>query len=140
MKLRLEVLGGQFTRGIDLFVCSASFEERCESIPRALRGARIQRVLVCENRNSFAAVSASAKRIRAYFGRRAQPVLLDKWDPFYGADQLGEITASCLKEGFETIVVDVTTFTHEALLIFLKILHDRLRKGHLLYLLYNPAE
>jgi hypothetical protein len=140
MKLRLDALGGLFTRGLDLFVCSASFEERCESIPRALRGTGIQRVLVCENRNSFAAVSASAKRIRAYFGKRAEPVLLDKWDPFYGADQLGEITAGFLRAGVKTIAVDVTTFTHEALLIFLKILHDRLHKGHSLYLLYNPAD
>jgi hypothetical protein len=140
MKLRLDSLPEQFNRGLDLFVCSASFEERCESIPMALRGARIQKVFVCENRNSFAAVSASAKRIRASFGRRAKPVVLDKWDPLYGADQLDTMTASCVSAGIDTIAVDVTTFTHESLLIFLKILHSRLREGHTLYLLYNPAE
>ena len=62
-------LKGQY----DVFVCSASYEERCKSIPTALAGfGAIGRRLVCFNHKSSAAVSANADFLVEQGGKDAE--------------------------------------------------------------------
>jgi len=126
---------------IDTFICSASFEERCKSVTEAIAGKiRIKRSLVCFNERSVAAVSENANQLQKRLGINATQVPLDKANPIGSADLLQKTLLDLPNEGRPLIyLVDITTFTHEALLILLKILQPRLVRRNRAILVYAPA-
>jgi hypothetical protein len=137
-RVPLTSLAATLPRDIDVFVCSASFEERCKSIAATLTKRRIPHAFVCENRNSFSAVAANGRYLRSLLGN-AKSIMFDKLDPLYGADSFRGAVGPILAKGRKQVVVDITTFTHESLLIVLRILRDLSSSGHDITLVYNPA-
>jgi len=122
---------------IDVFVCSSSFEERCVVLPRALANKRIKRVLVCSNIDQRTLVGGYARELGQAF-RKSVVVDFDSGNPLTIADSLLKHLRVAAKDA-RNIVVDTTTFTHEALLIMYKILSDSHQPGPELIFLYNPA-
>ncbi len=135
---KLSSLRGAMRDGVDLFICSASFEKRCLSIPEHLPLTRIERVLICENQNLHAYVHHNAVKLQEHFGKKAQIVPTSTDDPLVTADgMLKELLTVSDGKG-RLIVVDITTFTHEGLLILLKLL-QRIGIRNRVRLLYSGA-
>jgi hypothetical protein len=125
---------------IDVFICSASFEARCYSVASVLSEADIRQVLVCQNRNSSPEVARNGRKLRKMFGDRAEIVSLDKVDPLFGADNMQKSVARVGRLRAElSYLIDITTLTHEALLILLLVVRAAARKGDRFAFVYNIA-
>jgi hypothetical protein len=110
------------TGSVDLFVCSASFEERCLGIPQAIAELHPSRVLICENRNHIELHGEHPEILRDLFKTRSSMVFGDTSNPLRTADALQDGFKLCAGMTVRTVVVDVTAFTHEGLLILLRLL------------------
>jgi hypothetical protein len=139
MKVALRSLSKVFGSEIDLFICSSSFEERCLSVPKSLDPTKVKRVLVCENQDYESFISQNTEILLKYFGRRAKKVLLRTDNPVFVADNLQEALHSSLHSRVHSCVVDITTFTHEGLLILIRILNESGFSGSLRFI-YAGAE
>lgn len=114
----------------DVFICSSSFEPRCRSIPEKLDTAGLRRALIVENKDLSVHVGKNAEWLREKFGAAAVDVPANTRSPLLTADSLrGAIEQVESKEPLR-FVVDITTFTHESLLILLR----------LLFLLAKPSD
>lgn len=128
----------QLPDAIDLFFCSASFESRCLTIPLMIEGERIKHVAIGENLNHKSLHGINPATLLAHFGKRAEIISLSTADPFVTADSwFGSIATRA--ESAKSIVVDITAFTHEALLILFRMLVEHAQCDELV-LAYNVAE
>lgn len=126
---------------IDVFVCSASYEQRSAAVALALPEDAAARVLICVNEDVQGDGKANASAIVAHFKDRAVYVWLSKSNPVSVADaMMGKIDE--LTTGGKAIrcVVDISTFTHEALLILLRVLEFALPAGSEVTYVYTPAK
>jgi len=73
------------------------------------------------------------------FGLNSSMVPLNREKPLKTADSLQLALASCARELPQTYLVDITTFTHEALLILLRLLQLRLKPADSVTFVYTAA-
>ncbi len=139
-EVMLTELSGVLGQPYDVFICSASYEQRCRSIPDALVShPHIGKSLVCFNQKSSATVANNARYLLDQLGTNAQKVPLDKANPLATADNLQRALSHAGGDDRDlTYLVDITTFTHEALLILLRLLQARAARGTVV-LAYAPA-
>ena len=107
---------------VDVFICSSSYENRCLSIPLQIPPQTIQRAVVLENVD-IREVRSNADQLCIHFGPVGQMVEVNTSQPIPSADAIYH----CLKElivdlQLQRVAVDITTFTHEQLLMLLGIL------------------
>ncbi|UYN93140.1 MAG: hypothetical protein KIT25_13795 [Enhydrobacter sp.] len=76
------------------------------------------------------------KTLLNILGPKGQPLAIRRNDPAYTADQL----AKGLEDSHGDVLVDITSFTHEALLILMRVLKERLGQHQKAYVAYNPAK
>jgi len=139
--LKLSDLAKDVSRRFDIFICSASYEERCKSVANALADHQIVgKRLVCFNQKSSSAVASNAEYLTNRLGSNAEQVLLDKTSPLVTADNLQRALSRAEGDGNDlSYLVDITTFTHEALLILLRLLQSRVKRSPVV-LAYAVAE
>jgi hypothetical protein len=125
---------------IDIFICSASFEARCRSIPDKLDKAGIKCALIAENENHRGLHADQMTYLLDKFGGIARPVMLDTTNPLKTADSFSKALDSATSSPHNRVVVDITTFTHEALLILFNLIRRRFRPQRVQYLYANAKE
>ena len=138
-KLHLSEVPAALASKIDLFVCSASFEDRCLSIPLALPQSRVVQALVCANADFDEYLSANQRKLVDHFGSKASPVDLWQNNPVAAFDSLRRALLPGVKTGPKAVVVDATTFTHEGLLLLLRLLSIQTTPADSVTILYAPA-
>jgi hypothetical protein len=137
--LLLSDLATALDQHFDVFICSASYEERCKSIPDALADhRRVGKRLVCFNQKSSSAVASNAEYLLSRLGSNSERVPLDKTSSLTTADNLQRALTRVGGEDDPSYLIDITTFTHEALLILLCLLKARVRQSPVM-LAYAPA-
>ncbi|WP_173982872.1 hypothetical protein [Magnetospirillum sp. SS-4] len=101
----------------------------------------VGRVLVCANDDVQGAGKAHAAEIANHFGQRATRVRLSKSNPVGIADAM-MANIGTVAEGGRPVrcVVDISTFTHEALLILLRVLQFTLPANSEVTYVYTPAK
>ena len=124
MKIALNSLGKKLGSSIDLFICSSSFEDRCRAIPESLDPSAIKRTLICENQDYESYAIHNTKKLIKHFGRRAHKIVLRTDNPLLVADNLQTALSKALRLRPSLCVVDMTTFTHEGLLILIRVLNQ----------------
>jgi hypothetical protein len=124
----------------DVFICSASFEDRCRSIPDQINPNSVGSVLVCENQALLEYVGKNGKYLRDRFGDKTIPVSLDINDPLKIADNLEEGLDKVIKTSPQKFLIDTTTFTREALLIMLSLLRSKLMAVNTILFTYAAAK
>lgn len=134
----LSSLSEVLTEPIDLFICSASYEERCKSIADNLPPKLAGKVLVCHNQDLAKFVGANREYLMRLFGSRASLVSLSTDDPLLTVDALASAIEESAEGGTRKLLVDMTTFTREGLLILLGLLNYR-RSNLITYLAYTGA-
>lgn len=138
-KVQLTELSRDLPSKIDLFVCCASYETRSTCASLNTRSNQVDVALVCFNEDFEACVRENHAAIRKHFGDRSRTVLLRQSDPMLGLDHLRDTLPPYLVGNSKTIVVDSTTFTHEGLLILLRLLASCLRVSDAVHIVYTPA-
>jgi hypothetical protein len=122
-KLNLVDLGAKIIAPVDVFICSSSYETRCRSVADALDPTTVRRALVLEAMDLENYVAGSAAALVERFAPASSVVQVNTRKPLISADNIAKALFGALaNEGTHSILVDVTTFTHEILLIFLRLL------------------
>jgi hypothetical protein len=139
-KCDLDKINERLSQPIDLFICSASYEKRCETVAGRLASRDVTRVIVAENRNHVEFHGGSAQLLMETFGEKASLVALDTSDPLFTADSLKSHLSQVEDRVGGQIVVDITTFTRESLLILLALLRRTFKQSKVRLLYVNAAE
>jgi hypothetical protein len=139
--VKLSQLSRAIDQPVDIFICSASYEERCKSIANAIAdNINVAKRLVCFNQKSSPTVATNAKFLLDRLGKNAETVLLDKGSPIITADNLQRALSRAEENGNDfSYLIDITTFTHEALLILLRLLQSRAKRNPVV-LAYTVAD
>jgi hypothetical protein len=124
---------------IDLFVCCASYERRSTCAPLSVPPDQVGVSFVCFNDDFEDSVGEHRDTIAGHFGPKSRIVALRQSEPMLGLDHLQEALSGMIVGQAKTVVVDSTTFTHEGLLILLRLLASSLRKGDAVHIVYTPA-
>ena len=117
----LGTLEKRLRKRVDLLVCSASFEDRCLSIAENLDRRRVGHVLVVKNRRFAGVVEKNCEILRNWFVGRETTVEVDSVDPVVTTTNLLRAVQAQWGNGARRIVIDITTFTHETLLILFRV-------------------
>lgn len=139
-RLRLPQLSGYLPSPPYVLICSSSFEERCMSVPKALDPNTVAQALVCENEDLSDIVGENTKRLMETFGRKAVRIALRTDNPLYGADSVQKALRDHGYGAGRNFLIDVTTFTHEGLLILLSVLRTNGSPTDTVLIAYNPAK
>lgn len=139
-KMTLEALGAKTQPAIDLFVCTASFEERCLGIARNV-AARTKQAVIIRNKEFTEAVEVHYRTLRTLFEGRMSDALASTESPTSTADALSqEVIARALESRCENIFIDVTTFTHEQVLILMALIKRNQLPGNFTFGYTGAAE
>ena len=119
------------------FICFASFEERSTIAALSLNINQVAGSVTFKSRNSdndYALDLICKKLINTTI------IELNLNNPVNIAQGLTECVKSLIARETIPLVIDITTFTHEILAMFLKLLFDNNRKFPNVFLLYNGAQ
>lgn len=120
-------------------ICFSSFEERCLTVPQAVRTCMISQIYVILNVSDSSTSQnwENAKLICKDFNE-AEIVEINVDDPIAVADKFLKIIQELIEQKMINLLIDVSTFTHETLLIMLRLLYDNNRFFNITCL-YNGA-
>lgn len=130
----------RINHSIDVFVCSASFEDRSKSVAHYVTPELVDQALVCEYQDHPDLVRANGDFLRQRFGKRARSVELYSANPLKSADSISAHLREVRRTEPQYYLVDITTFTRECLLILLSLLRLRLKPTDTVGLAYNLAK
>jgi hypothetical protein len=125
---------------IDLFICAASFEERCFAIPKQVSKSS-KHSLIFYTENEYEEIVQNATKLQQIFGENnCESVALNTERPIINAIRINDKLNSFLNgNNIETILLDTTTFTHETLLVIYRLLEFKKDKFKNLYIAYASA-
>lgn len=122
-KYKLNVLNENISESIDLFLCTASFESRCLSVPQNIERSKIKNAIIFYMKDSNQYINDNKTILQRHFKDASTCVELIHKDPLFTADRMQEILVDySQRHTIESIMVDITTFTHESLLILLRLI------------------
>lgn len=125
-KINLSDIRGILPESYDLFICSSSFENRCLSIASNIETDKVHKALILSNSNLIEHVGTNKNKLERLFGEKGHVVEVSTSDPLLTADNLDQSLTKAIDDGLAgSILLDVTTFTHESLLILLRLLQMR---------------
>lgn len=123
-KRPLKFVKDEIGDSLDVLICSASFENRCLSIPLRVGQDAIQHAVVFEN-TDIHEVRGNSQRLHNHFGPRARPVHGKTSEPITSVDAMHKCLSLILSpDQLNRVGVDITTFTHEQLLMLLALLRQ----------------
>jgi hypothetical protein len=109
---------------IDIFVSCSSFEERCFVIPKLALDFEVKNRIVFYNSNEVEAIKMNAQKLSLLEAEKTDLVPLSSHDPIQNYLSINELFDELILKNDKkpNILIDTTTFTHETLLVLLKIL------------------
>lgn len=123
-----------------VFVTFASFEKRCLSLPSAINDKQIVKAFVLRN---IAPDMVPENKDNLETIKRLFPTVdvgdIDLNDPVIVAEKMYDITREIVDLNIKEIVIDVTTFTHEALLMLIHAIFVNREKFESVIIVYNGA-
>ena len=138
-RIDLSALSGEFSKPIDVFICCASYEERSLSVADNLPLTSVRTAFVLENMDLARHVDENAQKLRDLFGAKAKDVPISSVSPLEIADGIIGALNKRTRSAHEHYLVDITTFTHEGLLILLKLLAMTVRTEDTVQIVYASA-
>ena len=138
-KISLPSLSSSISNPIDLVITCASFEDRCLSASLVLPERQIASAIIffIEEFSSFS--SANRSKLLSHFKDKGQEVSLFHNNPRRTADKIIDTLDSSFSD-CQNILVDISTFTRESLLILIKALEQNKQPHQKFQLVYTCAE
>jgi hypothetical protein len=122
------------------FICFSSFEQRSFTVPLSLDAKAIDIAFVLKSSDIQLGKSGSENVIQIQNHIKICELReLKLNNPVNVADIMTDIIREIIKKSIYSIVVDISTFTHETLLILLRLIYDNREKFYSIYCLYNGA-
>ena len=124
-------------RHYDLLICSASFEGRCLAVASSIDLSRIDKALVCRY-SGYAELSVdNNKKLLEVLKNKAMDISFDKDAPLSIYDTLYDAILECHPQ---SVIIDISTFTRETILIILMLFKQESFKDIEVTLCYVPAD
>lgn len=140
-KIKLSDLRQTLKEPVDLFICSSSFEERCLSIAKNIEIGKINRALILANHKLLEHVGKHKEYLEQLFVNKGTAIDISIEDPLFTADNLDKSIQKFIGQvQVNSILIDITTFTHECLLILLRILGIRCSNAKITCVYANALE
>lgn len=124
---------------IDLLITSASFELRSLSIPTGLDKGLVRRTVVGVNVTYLESVNEHFRKISEHFDGKVTKLELDADDPVVSAFNIAQVLEQHPQGSPERVLVDITAFTREGLLMVLDYVDKRRRPKDEVLLGYATA-
>jgi hypothetical protein len=121
------------------FICCASFEDRCFSIASRIKPNQIKKALICEHEDATKYVERNTNKILSHFGQKSEKVALNLSDPIKTINNLVHALEVNDIVQSDLFLVDISTFTHESLLILLNLLQSKKKKEATVWIIYTTA-
>ena len=120
-------LNQSISQEYDLFICFNSFEGRCTSIASNISIDRFSQALILTNANCLENEEENLQALVSIFSDKGMVLKLDLSSPVAVADKIiCQLERYNLTSGKnKRVFIDISTFTHEVLLILLAILNDK---------------
>jgi len=138
-RLALAAISSELSSPVDVFICCASYEDRSLSVATNIAQDLVATALVMENVNLRRYVHANAKRLLALFGNKGTIVPISSSSPLTIADGISNALRKRPTGKPQRYLIDITTFTHEGLLILLRLLEIHGQPGDSIKLVYSSA-
>lgn len=121
-KVKLSRLNSSLDPEYDIFICSSSFESRSLLVSQKIKRKKIKKILILENEQGGDIISENTRKLAECFSSKGKILTVNFEDTLGIADKI----SSEITHGFAgkktSVLIDTTTFTHESLMICLKIL------------------
>lgn len=141
VKCKLDEANNYLSERYDLFLCHASFESRCLSMARNIDREKIDKALIFFMEDYSSYVDENRLILESLWGNKAKAIKLIHADPIYSADKMIEALKTQQELApIESILVDITTFTHESLLMLIKLLSIEFLTSKITYIYANAKE
>jgi hypothetical protein len=125
----------------DLFICFSSFEDRCLSIANNINIDNIKQVLLMYNKEYLEYIEKNKIELEKLFYNKSMSIELSHLDPILSADTIKNVLAGILgKKELRSILFDITTCTHEILLISIRLFQIICPNTEITYIYANAAE
>lgn len=123
-----------------VFICFSSFEKRCLTIPLALKKEYVKKAYIIRNIeiSSEKYNEENTKQLENQF-EQAEIVGVNIQKAFSIAEAMTNLVGKLVEEEETNIIIDVSTFTHEALLILMKLIYVNKQSFDEIKCLYNGA-
>src|SRR5947209_15307475 len=131
MKFQVAAVNEELEELPQVFVCTASYEERCRSIADKLDTSNLMTAIVLWNSDYVGQAEANITALESKFDGKIKKVELKTDDPLSVADSLREKVLPIIEECAGLCLIDITTFTHEQLLILIKLLAEAAPKARI---------
>ena len=139
-KRDLTWLGSTEGPSTEVFICGASYEDRCLSIASSINQKRLRHALIGVNQNLLSHVGKNAAELRNIFGTSYIVVEMDSTNPIKTADAWIETFKNYISDEIHEYLFDITTFTHESLLVVLKLLSIYAKPRDNILFVYTSAK
>lgn len=124
-------------RHYDLFICSASFEDRCLAVASSIDLRMIETALVCRYSGYAELSEGNTAKLLETLAEKAKGISFDKDAPLSIYDTLYDAISECQPK---SVIIDISTFTRETILIILMLFKQEAFKDIEVTLCYVPAD
>ena len=124
-------------RHYDLFICSASFEDRCLAVASSIDLRMIETALVCRYSGYAELSEDNNTKLLETLAEKAKGISFDKDAPLSIYDTLYDAISECHPK---SVIIDISTFTRETILIILMLFKQEAFKDIEVTLCYVPAD
>ena len=127
------------TGEVDLFIGSASFEGRCRSVMQNVDSGRIKRALVAVNRTFGSRLDENEGWFGEVLGDRIKRLEVFSHDPVSTLLNVQQAVHQLLELNPRSVVVDITTFTRESLIMLIDALDQHRKRDTRITFIYATA-
>lgn len=124
---------------VDLFIGSASFEKRCRSVLGNVERDHIKRALVAVNRTFGSRLDENLDWFRQRLGDRIEYLEVFSHDPVSSLVNVEQSVTRLLALRPRSVVVDITTFTRESLVMLIRVLYRHREQSTTVSFVYATA-
>ena len=124
-------------RHYDLFICSASFEDRCLAVASSIDLRMIETALVYRYSGYAELSEDNNTKLLEILAEKAKGISFDKDAPLSIYDTLYDAILECHPK---SVIIDISTFTRETILIILMLFKQEAFKDIEVTLCYVPAD
>lgn len=138
-KYNLSEIDRRLPNRFDMY-CFASFESRCYSIASKMNVSKVNKAFVFQNTNPECSslIGENTAKLRGYF-TNSSVLDVDLDQPMSLFNRIQNAISETIDSEIKNIVIDISTFTHEALLMMMHVLYNKKTVFDHVVLLYNGA-
>jgi len=125
MKINISDINSNLTSGIGLLVCSSSFEERWYKVAESLSDDNLNKIIILQKSLELEVWNKGIASLRELHGNIDNIVHIEDLAPAELWKKIVIEVVPSIESESGVVLIDITTFTHEVVLLLLALLKDK---------------